>query len=128
MRYPGGKGKTFQHVVNLLPDHTTYIETHLGGGAVLRMKRPADRSIGIDVDPKVIAHWRHCHPGLADYRIADATRELELYPFTGHELVYADPPYMPTTRKRQRVYRYDYTEGDHARLLSVLLGMRCSVV
>ena len=58
MRYPGGKGKCFQRLINLMPEHATYIETHLGGGAVMRHKRPAQRNIGIDVDAQVIDAWR----------------------------------------------------------------------
>jgi len=49
MRYPGGKGKCYQHVINLMPPHSVYIETHLGGGSVLRHKRPAKRNIAIEV-------------------------------------------------------------------------------
>lgn len=34
--------------------HEVYIETHLGGGAVLRHKRPAGRNIGIERNGQVI--------------------------------------------------------------------------
>ena len=47
MRYPGGKGKCYQHIINVLPPHPTYIETHLGGGAVLLHKKPARMSVGV---------------------------------------------------------------------------------
>ena len=39
MRYPGGKGKCYQHIINLMPMHDTYIETHLGGGEPYRVCR-----------------------------------------------------------------------------------------
>ena len=58
MKYPGGKGRTFQHIVNLIPPHKVYIETHLGGGAVLRNKKPALRTIAIELDERVIASWK----------------------------------------------------------------------
>ena len=53
MRYPGGKGGAgvYQTIINNIPPHDTYIETHLGGGNILERKRPAARSVGIDVDP-----------------------------------------------------------------------------
>jgi len=54
MKYPGGKGQTFQKSINLMPPHDVYIETHLGGGAVIRNKKPARRNIGLEIDPKVI--------------------------------------------------------------------------
>src|SRR4051794_35841265 len=104
MRYPGGKGKCFQHIINVLPPHDTYIETHLGGGAVLRHKLPAQHSIGIDIDPNVIEWWQVRHPNLGEFIRGEATQILRDYPFTGSELLYCDPPYLPSTRKRQRVY------------------------
>ena len=57
MRYPGGKGKTYQHIINLMPSHDVYIETHLGSGAVMRHKKPAKKNIGIDADASVLASW-----------------------------------------------------------------------
>src|SRR5712675_68251 len=98
MRYPGGKGKCFQHVINVLPPHCTYIETHLGGGAVLRHKIPAARSLGIDIDQRVIQHWQKAYPKLATFVCADATAVLKNYEFVGSEVVYCDPPYLPSTR------------------------------
>lgn len=128
MRYPGGKGRCFHQVVNLLPPHEIYVETHLGGGAVLRNKKPAIRSIGIDMDPRVIAYWRRRYPGLAEYRQDDAIAQLEQMSFSGREAVYADPPYLPVTRKRDRVYRFDYSEKDHERLLEVITRLPCAVI
>ncbi len=60
MKYPGGKGQygVYQKIINLMPPHEVYIETHLGGGAVMRNKRPARVNIGIEINPKVIEMWR----------------------------------------------------------------------
>ena len=54
MEYPGGKGKTYQQFINLMPPHETYIETHLGGGSIIRNKRLAMRNIGIEIDPETV--------------------------------------------------------------------------
>jgi len=128
MRYPGGKGKCYQQIINLLPPHSTYIETHLGGGAVLRNKKAALENIGIDRDLAVIRLWRQLFPHLASYRVADAVDFLESRRFDGNEVVYSDPPYLPQTRRRARVYRHDYTENDHQRLLQALRGLRCNAI
>jgi site-specific DNA-adenine methylase len=128
MRYPGGKGKCYQHIINVLPPHPTYIETHLGGGAVLLNKRPARMSIGIDRDPAVIRRWQSLFPVLASYVEADAVDFLSSQRFIGDEVVYCDPPYLPSTRKRSRVYRHDYCECDHVRLLRTLQKLPCRVV
>ncbi|ALV06359.1 Upf31.0 [Roseateles depolymerans] len=136
MKYPGGKGKTYQHIINLMPPHRVYIETHLGGGAVLRNKRPAEHSIGIDADERVVAQWR---ARTADPPTDTAYPDLELicgraeeflarYSFLGDELVYVDPPYHPETRRQPRVYRCDYDVEDHVELLSLLARLPCPVI
>jgi DNA adenine methylase len=128
MRYPGGKGKVYQRIINLLPPHKTYLETHLGGGAVLRHKKQAPKSVAIDLDPVVIRRWQQSFPALASYFVADAADFLSQWPFTGDEVLYCDPPYLPSTRLRARVYRYDYEEADHLRLLELLRSLPCKIL
>lgn len=128
-RYPGGKGLLFRQIINLLPEHDTYIETHLGGGAVLRHKKPAARqNIGIDIDADVVRRWKEsCREGY-DIRQADAYLFLKSYPFTGDEVVYCDPPYLARTRRGGRLYRYEYTDQDHIDLLRLLRQLPCRVL
>jgi DNA adenine methylase len=128
VRYPGGKGKCFQRLINLIPPHAVYIETHLGGGAVLRNKRPAQRNYGVDIDPNVIHRWERCYPSLCTLINQDAAIFLQQFPFKGNELVYSDPPYIPSLRRKARVYRYDYTLAQHEHLLEILKGIRCNVM
>lgn len=128
VQYPGGKGKCFQRIINIFPPHNVYIETHLGGGAVLRNKRAATRSIGIDRDGDVISFWRSTYPQLAEYVHGDAIPLLRSYEFKGSELVYCDPPYLPSARRRNRVYRHDLSEPDHCALLETLVLLPCFVV
>lgn len=128
MGYAGGKGRLWQDIVSLMPPHETYIETHLGGGAVMRNKRPAHTNIGVDIDPQVIhtaSAWDV--PGLILYN-ADALAFLADYAFEGRELVYADPPYVAATKKNRRYYRHEYTDEDHCRLLDALLKLDCRVM
>jgi len=128
MRYPGGKGKTYQHVINVMPPHRVYIETHLGGGAVMRHKQPAARNIGIEVDFKAISAWTDVKlPGL-ELVYGRAEDYLAQYEFRGDELVYVDPPYHPRTRRQHRVYTWDYSIEDHERLLSLLVSLPCMVM
>lgn len=127
MRYPGGKGKSYQHVINLMPPHRVYIETHLGGGSVLSHKLPAEKSVALDVDERAIAAWDSTVPRL-QLLCARAEDFLATYQFRGDELVYADPPYHPTTRRRTRVYNHDYTDEDHRVLLALLITLPCMVI
>lgn len=128
MRYPGGKGKSYPHLINLMPPHTTYIETHLGGGAVMRNKRPAPTQIGIDVDARVIDQWRHLDSPLCELVCSDAVDYLSRRKLDAQTLVYADPPYMKSTRRRARVYRHEYSDADHERLAIFLNAAPCKVM
>ena len=128
MRYPGGKGRCFQQIVSMMPPHRVYLETHLGGGAVLRHKSPATISIGIDADPAVVRMWAgHGIPRL-EVVLGDAVEFLRAYDFRGDELVYCDPPYLQHTRRRRRVYRHEYAEEQHRELLALLLTLPCPVM
>jgi DNA adenine methylase len=53
MVYPGGKNGAgvYQTIINLMPPHDVYIEPFLGGGAIMRQKRPALLNIGLDLEP-----------------------------------------------------------------------------
>lgn len=128
MRYPGGKGKSFQHVINLMPPHRVYIETHLGGGAVLRHKKPAERNIGIELDARVVEKWKAQAVPYLELVHGRAEDFLAQFAFTGDELVYVDPPFVPSTRHRSRVYAHDYTQEDHVCLLELVLKLPCKVI
>jgi len=129
MRYPGGKFRLYQQIINLMPPHRVYIETHLGGGAVLRNKTAAVFNIGIDRDLSVVCSFKGVFG--KNYKIicSEAESFLKAYRFKGDELVYADPPYWPSSRKSKKSpYRYDYTEQQHLELLKILLTLPCQVM
>lgn len=128
MRYSGGKGKSYPHLLNLMPPHQTYIESHLGGGAVMRHKRIAPHQIGIDIDPAVIAKWENLSAPPCEVVCADAVQYLDGIQVDAQTLIYADPPYVCTTRKRSRVYRFDYTDADHEQLIECLRSKPCMVM
>lgn len=128
MGYPGGKGKTYQHLINLMPPHLVYIEAFLGGGAVMAHKAPAGCNIGIDLDESALQHWQPTQVGRYELHHTDAVAYLQTFPFQGSELVYCDPPYLPETRRRGRVYRHEFTRADHERLLDTLLELPCHVL
>ncbi|MDC6379886.1 DNA adenine methylase [Pseudomonas graminis] len=128
MKYPGGKGKCYQRLINLMPPHQTYIETHLGAGAVLRHKKPADRNIGVDIDPAVHVAWADHQVKSLELFQDDASSYLRSFSYDGSELIYADPPYVTQTRRRARIYRYEYDEGQHEELLRTLRSVPCKIM
>jgi DNA adenine methylase len=128
MTYPGGKGRAFHRIISLMPPHATYVETHLGGGSILRRKRPARRSIGVEIDAAVIEQWRDLAlPGL-ELVHGCAVDFLRQFSFSGNELVYVDPPYWPDSRRRTRCYRHDYTREHHLELLDTIRELPCRVM
>lgn len=127
MRYRGGKAKSFHHVINLIPPHTVYIEPFLGMGSVMRAKLHSPVEVGIDLDKSVLAASKLRLKG-AKLFCADGISYLEDYPFEGHEIVYCDPPYFPPTRRRKQVYRFDATERDHERLLTIITRVDAKVL
>lgn len=127
MSYHGGKGNCHARIIGAMPLHSVYIETHLGGGAVMRAKRPARRQIGIDADDRVIAAWRR-QDAPCELVHGDAVAFLSRYRFQGDELVYCDPPYPQECRDGRNRYRHEYTEDDHAQLLDLLVSLNCFVL
>ncbi len=115
-----------QPIIAMMPPHDTYIETHLGGGAIMRRKPPALHNIGIDLDLKPLTAFE------CDYSVEKihgcAHQFLPSYTYDGRELVYCDPPYLHKTRSSTRRYRFDYQEQDHVELLKILKGLSCSVI
>ena len=93
MGYFGSKATSglCQPLIAMMPPHDTYIETHLGGGAIMRRKPAALHNIGIDRDARALGEFE------CDYRVelihGCAHRFLSEYAFEGSELLYSDPPY-----------------------------------
>jgi len=132
MNYPGGKNGagTYQRIICQMPPHTTYIEPFLGSGAIMRLKKTAISSIGIDADSHVLADartWASHIPGL-ELVHADAIRWLASHTLTPDTFVYLDPPYLLKTRRGQRsIYRYELSDDDHARLLCTIAKLDCMI-
>lgn len=128
MRYAGGKNQVFRALVNLMPPHSVYIEAFLGSGPVLRYKSAARINIGIDLDEHAIVAAREwAKPGTRLIH-GDAFRFLDNYPFSGDEMLFCDPPYLPTTRRKQRIYKHELTVRDHERLVGLLATLNCRVM
>ena len=115
-----------QPIIALMPPHDTYIESHLGGGAIMKRKPPALRNIGIDLNERALAKFQCEYP--VELVHGCAHRFLADFEYRGRELVYCDPPYLHSTRTSERRYRFDYQERDHIELLRLLKGLPCQVI
>ena len=139
----GGSG-VWQRIISEMPDHDVYIEAFWGRGTIAKKKRPANVTIGVDLDPDAISSgvdvammfecdslkWLRSYfmldSGVAafgdagpelhpDSRVSDAT-------FGGaklkRHLVYMDPPYLG--------FEHYYKFGvDHKDVIDVFLALPC---
>jgi len=115
-----------QPIIALMPPHDTYIETHLGGGAIMKRKPPALRNIGIDRNERTLERFQCEYP--VELVHGCAHRFLAEFDYRGRELIYCDPPYLHSTRTSERRYRFEYEEGDHRELLGLLKELPCQVI
>ena len=126
--YFGSKAASglYQNIIAIMPPHDTFIETHLGGGAVMQNKPPARNNIAIDIDPEPLASF-DC--GYRVQKVNDcAHRYLRTYEYSGSELIYCDPPYLLETRTSKRRYRHEYRRQDHVGLLELLKSVPCRII
>ena len=95
MGYFGSKATSglCQPLIAMIPPHDTYIETHLGGGAIMKRKPAALRNIGIDRDARALDAFECDYP--VELVHGCAHRYLAEFEFQGSELVYSDPPHHP---------------------------------
>jgi DNA adenine methylase len=141
MSYDGGKGGAgvAQWIINQIPPHRTYIEAFAGGAAIARTIRPAERTILIEVDPDQAARLRAdpafggtgtrsatviCGDALTALTMLKKQRQIDAQTF-----LYADPPYLLSTRSTQRpIYRHEFGEIEqHRQLLTALRRLPCMV-
>jgi hypothetical protein len=134
LTYPGGKGGdgVYQRIISQFPPHETYVDAFVGGGAILRHKRPSMKTVFIEKDDAVANYWSANPFDLGGYTCihGDALTWLSNKGRTLHEwdLVYLDPPYLMETRSSKKpMYRHEMTTSDHKRLLKIALGLKCRV-
>lgn len=94
----------------------------------MRNKQPAKTSIGIDMNKKVITDWGTHFPNVCELIHGDALEFLSNYKYEGNELIYSDPPYLPSTRKRLKVYPCDYSVNDHEKYLAQIKQTPCMIM
>lgn len=115
-----------QNIISMMGRHTTYLETHLGGGAIMKRKLPTINNIGIDLDPEALSNFECSYP--VELINGCAHDFLKRYYFSGTELIYCDPPYLRETRTSNRTYRFDYTKQDHIDLVEILKSLPCQII
>ena len=122
--YEGGKGQdgVYQKIINQLPPHDVYIEGCLGGGAVMKMKRPARISYGVELNPEIVEEWQRVNFPSLRLICGGVVKFLAGFSWSGSEVVYLDPPYLGSTRSQKgKLYKYEMmTEDEHRELLGIV--------
>ncbi|MEO1413484.1 MAG: DNA adenine methylase [Bacteroidota bacterium] len=119
--YPGSKSSQGvpHKIINQIPPHDAYIEGCLGGGTILRKKRPATFNFALDPSAMVVSSWEPASDlqliqdrfeRLFQYDVMDQIRGLRTF-------VYLDPPYPLHTRNNRRYYEYEMSLIEHEVLL-----------
>lgn len=128
--YPGGKSieGVYQTIINQIPPHDTFIDCFVGMGGILRNIAPAERNIGIEIDPITYAAWEG--EGLGHLVLnMDALHFLTEYrnAYEGERVFcYLDPPYLRSVRsyQKEKIYRHEFdTPEQHAKLLELITHM-----
>jgi hypothetical protein len=128
MTYPGGKNGAgvYQQIINQIPPHRIYIEPFLGAGAIMRLKRPADHSIGVDIDYAVMQTFEGKDLPHLTLLIANALTWMQTKTFQPDTFIYLDPPYLMASRStRRKIYAHEFTDGNHRCLLSLIKTLPC---
>ncbi len=129
MTYPGGKNGAgvYQTIINLMPPHTMYIEAFVGGGAILRLKRPAVLNVAVDLAASALRAVsaeiaKRGDASSRSYRFFRRCAIGYLQNWRGgpETLIYCDPPYLMSTRSSGPMYQHEFSDRQHRHLLRVL--------
>jgi site-specific DNA-adenine methylase len=131
MTYFGGKAQdgVYQAIINQIPMHDRYIELFLGGGAIMLKKKPAHRSIGVEIDEKAFLAFpwdQKINPTILNQCVFQFLSTAGKITFTRSTFVYVDPPYPHETRGKTR-YKHELTDYQHIQLLNRLRNLSCSI-
>jgi len=143
MGYPGSKSGngSFQQIISEIPLSTLFVEGFTGSGVVWENMRLCERSILIDIDPRV------CESLIAasKKRQADTSTAVlcgsfldylealrgEFESYKDRCTIYLDPPYPFSVRKsgQKGIYKHEFGgTAQHADLLSRVYRLPCNVL
>lgn len=128
--YRGSKGAdgTFQLLINEIPPHENYIEPFLGGGSIMRHKRPAPSiNLGLELDEQLFNLWQREKPAWVKVDQRNGLEYLQRMAHVAYEdsrvfdstFLFIDPPYLNETLSNGLApYRHRFTYEDHITLLN----------
>jgi DNA adenine methylase len=130
MGYLGSKAASgaYQAIIALMPVHDTFIDLFVGSGVIVNKKNAAAQTYAVDLDAEAVGRLPDA-PGLVKVH-GDAFGFLDAFDFgaSGRVLVYADPPYLHSTRTSRKRYTHELTDSQHRELLDRLRRIPAAVI
>lgn len=121
----------YQSIINLIPKHKIYIEGFLGSGSIMQLKKPAEISIGIDIDSLIMNAWYNkpfsgkLHMFKGDF--IDIMNNITDWVVLKDCFIYVDPPYMHSTRSAMDNYNFEMNDFEHFRLLDFITHLPADI-
>lgn len=153
MKYPGGKGSDgpLQRILGAMPKHSLLVDLFAGGASISLNDVKARQAFLIDIDANLVATLRpalpdrfhlFCADSLALLAAARTSSTRDAIPGTRRRssallsalrdpttLIYADPPYLASTRRQPILYAHEFnSDAEHQRLLNLLCASPCRVM
>jgi len=79
LSYIGGKNRLAKRVIEIFPEHTTYVEAFAGGAQILFRKKPSKVEVLNDLDSEIVNFYRICQQHYEEllryFRFAVISRE-----------------------------------------------------
>lgn len=128
--YPGSKGGAgvFQSIINLIPAHNVFVELFAGSAGIFQKIKAPPVVILNDIDKAVydaIMQSIYEVPGVVafNHSYEALLPALKLLPGV---FIYADPPYMLSTRSGgRRYYNYEWDDNQHSDFVEAVRGIGC---
>jgi len=103
IKYFGGKGLMIDKLLNLIPDHLTYVEVFGGAASLLFAKKPSKIEVYNDIDSDVVNLFRVLR-NEEDFK--EFQKLANLTPYSRENFYYCRDTLLSTTNKIERAYKF----------------------
>jgi len=123
--------KNFSNVIHLLvnnlPLSDRYFSLFFGGGGLENsIYTSGAHFISSEINP-YCKKYENPHQSIIEFN--DYKVLIESFVFTRSDFIFADPPYMFSTRKsRKKYYKFDFTSHDHIEFLNYMISLKSKIM
>lgn len=127
-RYVGNKdfSNVIHFLINRLPKSKRYFSLFFGGGGLENSVYTADANF-ICSDKNT--ECKKFQTSSAMIEFFDYRYLIEQNVFTSEDFIFADPPYMFSTRSTgKKYYKYEFSTQDHIEFLNYMISLPCKIM